>query len=470
MSNKILPNTPNVEQRKDMAKYGCVNALGGILIFLALLSICFGLGELMVGVIVGSHELRPCSEPVDPVINISCARLVYPCFRPFMLGAGIWTGLLFVIGGSLAVSLSEGRREGQQIGATQTMSWLNTIIFGPALIGISVAGCRQSTIDWHGVEDLDLFDWPWDYRQRPRAGLYYAHLSGMEGALATVGILEFIMSISIVYNLWNQQGNNQTLKIDGQCVSLTGAWQVVVTILSICVGLGDFIFGLAGHNLPTCFRPHMLGAGIWTNIFFMTGGYLAMSIEARKTARRVGVLLTLSLLNTIIFAPALIVISLAACIQSTMDDRHRPFNLGYFTLAALEGTLVVAGIFEFILSLIISVTCCKVEPETNQVAPVHRPVRSTRTVPAAPSLVMSVTCCQDEVAPTHRPVRLPGTVPAAFRVTPYPSHHNTTRPKPTPNADEPSTPAPSAAPTPPPVAPTPPPVDLDVQYARRDLP
>ncbi|XP_078604365.1 uncharacterized protein LOC144878059 [Branchiostoma floridae x Branchiostoma japonicum] len=411
--------------------YGCVNTLGGLQIFLALLSICFGMGELMVGVIVGSHELRPCSEPVDPVINISCARLVYPCFRPFMLGAGIWTGLLFVIGGSMAVTLSEGRREGQQIGATQTMSWLNTLVFAPALIGISVAGCRQSTIDWHGVEDLDLYYWPWDYQHRPRAGLYYAHLSGLEGALATVGILEFIMSISIVYNLWNQQGNNQTLEIYGQCVSPTGAWQVVVTIPSICVGLGDFIFGLAGHNLPTCFRPHMLGAGIWTNIFFMIGGCLACLIEARKNARWVGVLRTLSLLNTIIFAPALIVISLAACIQSTMDDRHRPYNPGYFTLAALEGTLVVAGIFEFILSLIIRLACSGDEPETNQVAPVSETTSTNVPLAAAPK--------------------------------PNSSHGDISRPEPAPKVDEPSTSAPSAAPTPPPV-------DLDVQYARRDIP
>ncbi|XP_066295448.1 membrane-spanning 4-domains subfamily A member 12-like [Branchiostoma lanceolatum] len=97
--------------------YGAARGLGGMQIFLGLAAMGLGIG--------------------DVVIGVSTNRAIGYWFRLYMLGTGIWTGLFFLMAGSLAASISEGRTVGCKIGAAQTMSLLNAIVFAPGLVTVA---------------------------------------------------------------------------------------------------------------------------------------------------------------------------------------------------------------------------------------------------------------------------------------------------------------------------------------------
>ncbi|XP_078603550.1 uncharacterized protein LOC144877505 [Branchiostoma floridae x Branchiostoma japonicum] len=154
--------------------YGSARGLGGMQIFLGLAAMGLGGGDLFMG--------------------FSTIGYSGPYFRFFMLGTGIWTGLFFLIAGSLASSITEGRNAGCKIGAAQTMSLLNTFIFAPGLVGVSTISLGQNNGGyWRWLDEYyHLYGYyvPWYVYQ------YGHYMFYVEIALAVVGGLEFIFSIA----------------------------------------------------------------------------------------------------------------------------------------------------------------------------------------------------------------------------------------------------------------------------------
>ncbi|CAH1272507.1 Hypp4862 [Branchiostoma lanceolatum] len=151
--------------------YGSARGLGGMQIFLGLAAMGLGSGDLVMGL---------------TAMRYSSHRYF---FNFSLLGTGIWTGLFFLIAGSLAASIREGRTAGCKIGAAQTMSLLNTFIFAPGLTGVSTISVFKSSYEWmHGY-----------YGINGNSYYYYTEFRLMfylEITLAVVGGLEFIFSIA----------------------------------------------------------------------------------------------------------------------------------------------------------------------------------------------------------------------------------------------------------------------------------
>ncbi|XP_035684063.1 uncharacterized protein LOC118421026 [Branchiostoma floridae] len=150
-----------------------------------------------------------------------------------------------------------------------------------------------------------------------------------------------------------------------------GALQVFLSVVSICLGIGDFVAGLTfSHGVPSDspsayygfyylggFRVFYIAAGVWTGLFFLVAGSLAASIgEGRTAERKIGAILTMSMLNIIVFAPGLIGLAVASFVESSKDLAWSGFG-GFTALFAQEITLTIVGCLEWILS-IVTVTVC----------------------------------------------------------------------------------------------------------------
>ncbi|XP_066295321.1 membrane-spanning 4-domains subfamily A member 8-like [Branchiostoma lanceolatum] len=150
--------------------YGSARGLGGMQIFLGLAAMGLGSGDLVMGLTASRYASRY-------FFNFS------------ILGTGIWTGLFFLIAGSLAASIREGRTAGCKIGAAQTMSLLNTFIFAPGLTGVTAMSVIWSYNEMvHGSYDI-YGNYVYIY---PGFRLMFY----LEITLAVVGGLEFIFSIA----------------------------------------------------------------------------------------------------------------------------------------------------------------------------------------------------------------------------------------------------------------------------------
>ncbi|XP_078687080.1 uncharacterized protein LOC144919495 [Branchiostoma floridae x Branchiostoma belcheri] len=154
--------------------YGAVRGLGGVQIFLGLAAMGLGGGDLAMSL----------SFPGPRYAGY------YGRFFLGVLGTGIWTGLFFLIAGSLAASITEGRTVGCKIGAAQTMSLLNTFVFAPGLA--CVMGISAAMNYWEWVFGIQEPYPPYDTYYYPELGVMFY----LEIALAVVGCLEFIFSIA----------------------------------------------------------------------------------------------------------------------------------------------------------------------------------------------------------------------------------------------------------------------------------
>ncbi|XP_019643137.1 PREDICTED: uncharacterized protein LOC109484323 [Branchiostoma belcheri] len=134
--------------------YGAVRGLGGMQIFLGIAAMGLGGGDLAMS------------------LSFPGPRYVGYNGRFFLgvLGTGIWTGLF--------------------IGAAQTMSLLNAVVFAPGLASVSGFSVAMNHWEWlYGVPD----------HNPPYGTYYYPELGVMtylESTLAVVGCLEFIFSIA----------------------------------------------------------------------------------------------------------------------------------------------------------------------------------------------------------------------------------------------------------------------------------
>ncbi|XP_035684062.1 uncharacterized protein LOC118421025 [Branchiostoma floridae] len=149
--------------------YGSARGLGGMQIFLGLAAMGLGSGDLVMGLSTLGYHGR--------------------YFGLYMLGTGIWTGLFFLIAGSLAASIREGRTAGCKIGAAQTMSLLNTFIFAPGLTAVSTMSFWLDSTSYL-YYDSYYSNYP-SYVTYAGMNIFY-----MEIALAVVGVLEFIFSVA----------------------------------------------------------------------------------------------------------------------------------------------------------------------------------------------------------------------------------------------------------------------------------
>ncbi|XP_078685751.1 uncharacterized protein LOC144918677 [Branchiostoma floridae x Branchiostoma belcheri] len=152
--------------------YSSARGLGGMQIFLGLAAMGLGAGDLDIG--------------------LSTMRYHGPGFRLYMLGAGIWTGLFFLIAGSLAASISEGRTAGCKIGAAQTMALLNTFIFAPGLTGVATVNFIMGSTEWN-YSMSHVYDNTIIYVD---VSSLYRLMTYLDVSLAVVGGLEFIFSIA----------------------------------------------------------------------------------------------------------------------------------------------------------------------------------------------------------------------------------------------------------------------------------
>ncbi|XP_078604919.1 uncharacterized protein LOC144878329 [Branchiostoma floridae x Branchiostoma japonicum] len=135
--------------------YRSVRGLGALQVFLSVVSICLGVGDLVAGL----------------------SNWRGPGFGVFYISTGTWTGLSFLVAGSLAASIGEGRTAERKIGAILTMSLLNATLFSPGLVVMSVIGFVQSSYFRNGG---------------------YAVMFAQEITLTIVGCLEWILSIVTV--------------------------------------------------------------------------------------------------------------------------------------------------------------------------------------------------------------------------------------------------------------------------------
>ncbi|XP_078685755.1 uncharacterized protein LOC144918678 [Branchiostoma floridae x Branchiostoma belcheri] len=150
--------------------YSSVRGLGGVQIFLGLAAMGLGGGDL--------------------ALSLSRRRYFGSRFELHMLCTGIWTGLFFLIAGSLAASIRQGSTAGCKIGAAQTMSLLNTFIFAPGLASVSAISAVQNYWDWfYGIRE---YYYPYDYYHPPEIRMMFF----LESTIAVVGGLEFIFSIA----------------------------------------------------------------------------------------------------------------------------------------------------------------------------------------------------------------------------------------------------------------------------------
>ncbi|XP_066295687.1 uncharacterized protein [Branchiostoma lanceolatum] len=166
-----------------------------------------------------------------------------------------------------------------------------------------------------------------------------------------------------------------------------GALQIFLSVVAFSLGIGDLVMGSASRwQTYSGFRVFYLGTGIWTGLLFMVAGSLAASIgEGRTAERKIGAILTMSLLNTIIFAPGLIGVSIAGFAQSSYDLRYSNGYVGFAVTYAQEITLTVVGFLEWILSVVTVTVCSRSnaydQRTVNQVGPTSMQVvpMSTKT-------------------------------------------------------------------------------------------
>eukprot|EP00058_Branchiostoma_floridae_P014836 XP_002600324.1 hypothetical protein BRAFLDRAFT_66826 [Branchiostoma floridae] len=297
--------------------YGAARWLGRLQIFLGLAAMGLGIGDAVTFRSIGSSD-----------------------FNLHYLGAGFWLGLI--------------------IGATQAMSLLNTVFFAPGLVFVAVVLSSQTyPFIWYLDPIMDR--------------MFY-----MEIALVVVGGLEFMLSIATasvcccsgrLYTHYqpaeccctccgsydqlavNQQIQSEMAAFPYRSVRGLGALQVFLSVVSICLGIGDFVAGLTfSRGVPSDspsayygfyylggFRVFYIFAGVWTGLF-------------------IGAILTMSMLNIIVFAPGLIGFSVASFVESSKDLAWSGFG-GFTALFAQEITLTIVGCLEWILS-IVTVTVC----------------------------------------------------------------------------------------------------------------
>ncbi|CAH1272509.1 Hypp4864 [Branchiostoma lanceolatum] len=191
-----------------------------------------------------------------------------------------------------------------------------------------------------------------------------------------------------------------------------GALQIFLSVVAFSLGIGDLVVGWSSlwgvpsivsstgfYYIGSRFRIFYIGTAVWTGLFFLVAGSLAASIgEGRTAERKIGAILTMSLLNTIVFAPGLIGVSIASFAQSSYDLARSGFG-GFAIMFAQEITLTVVGFLEWILSVVTVTVCSRSnaydQRTVNQVVPMstkttdksaHRPSYGHDTERPGPSL------------------------------------------------------------------------------------